>query len=206
MNLAEVQRRILRLLARHRLCHAGSCLSAAPILFELYRDHGDERIILSCGHAGVALYAILEARFGFDAEQLLARHGVHPVFDPLHRIYCSTGSLGMGLAIGLGYALAGRRTHVVISDGECAEGIVWETLAAAAAFARDRPLDLAVHVNANGWSALGPVDLDQLERRLREFWPVHFHRTGHGPLPGELADHYRVLTEEEAETYAARLC
>ena len=203
MNQKAIGRRIIDLCQRYGLCHLGSCFSCLPILLELYEKHGEDIIILSNGHAGVALYAVLEARFGLDAEDLLVRHGVHPCHDPAHRIYCSTGSLGMGLAVAVGYALAGRPAHCIISDGECAEGIVWESLA----FAATVPdLPLSVHVNANGWAATRAVDANQLEWRLKAFWPaVRLWRTSNAPFADSLFAHYRIMVREEAARYAADL-
>ncbi|HUX14871.1 MAG TPA: hypothetical protein VMW52_00265 [Phycisphaerae bacterium] len=199
MDRQAIGRRIIELCQRHGLCHLGSCFSCLPILLDLYERHGEDVIILSNGHAGVALYAVLEARFGFDAEELVQHHGVHPRHDPERRIYCSTGSLGMGLAVAVGYALAGRPTHCILSDGECAEGIVWESLAFAATVPN---LPLAVHVNANGWSATAAVDVERLEWRLKAFWPrVRLWRTSNQPFPDDLAAHYAVLDAQQAEHF-----
>jgi transketolase len=109
-------------------------------------------MILSCGHAGLALYVILEKYLGKDAEQLFLKHGVHPNKDVNDGIYCSTGSLGMGLSIALGRALVDRSRNVwcLISDGECAEGVVWESLN----FAQRECIDnLKVYCNWNGYAA-----------------------------------------------------
>lgn len=204
LDSVAIGRRIIDLCYRHKLGHLGSCFSCLPILMELYEKHGDDVIILSNGHAGVALYAVLEARFKMDAEGLLNRHGVHPRYSHKDRVYCSTGSLGMGLAVAVGYALAGQQTHCVVSDGECAEGIVWESLAYAATLPR---LPLNVHVNANGFSATKSVDTLMLEKRLKAFCPsVRVWPTTNHPFSDNLSSHYRILTEKEAENYAACLC
>jgi transketolase N-terminal domain/subunit len=107
----------------------------------------------------------------------------------------------MGLAAAVGYALAGKPTHCIISDGECAEGIVWESLA----YAAERPrLPLTVHVNANGFTALRPVNIEQLEWRLKAFYPtVRVWRTDNAPLANDLAAHYKTIGSEEGERYAA---
>jgi transketolase len=194
---------MLDIAARRRLSHLGSCCSCLPILCEIYAAHATDVVVLSNGHAGLALYCVLEHVFGHDAEALLERHGIHPCYDPQHGIYCSTGSLGCGLAVAIGYALAGLRTHVVVSDGECAEGIVWECLA----FVSEHPeLPITIHVNANGFAATRPVDRNTLSRRLYNFCPkLHFHWTTNAPFEGTVAAHYSTLTSEEAE-HAAGLC
>src|ERR1017187_7394879 len=120
MSLETVKARMLDIAWRGGLTDLGSCCSALPILYEIYRRaHRDDVVILSCGHAGLALYCCLEHFRENDAEDLYDRMGTHPERDEAEGIYCTTGSLGCGLAVAVGYAMAGRRTHVVISDGEC---------------------------------------------------------------------------------------
>jgi len=189
-SIDELSQRIIDISRRHHLSHVGSCLSCLPILVSIYESEPDSIVILSNGHAGLALYCVLEDVFGHDAEELLKRHGIHPCYDPQHHIYCSTGSLGMGIAVAAGYAMAGRKTHCIISDGECAEGIVWETLA----FMREHDLPLEVHVNANGWGAYRAISSCQLAARLLKFFPgVDVWFTTNKPMPDTLASHYVVL-------------
>lgn len=191
MDIERIRSRILDISRRHGLSHLGSCFSCLPILARIYEDHPDDVVILSNGHAGVALYCVLEAAFGFDAEGLLARHGIHPCFDPEHHIYCSTGSLGMGLAVAAGYAMAGRTVHCVLSDGECAEGMVWEVLRFLAEHA---DLSITVHVNANGWSAYRRINPIALQSQLEAVAPaVIFHPTSNCPFPDSLAAHYQKV-------------
>jgi transketolase len=179
---AAVRERILDISRRHNLSHVGSCVSCLPILLHIYNRYPDDVVVLSNGHAGLALYCVLEAVFGHDAEALLEKHGVHPCHDPENHIYCSTGSLGMGLAVAAGYAMAGRRTHCVISDGECAEGIVWEVLR----FLDSHDIPLSVYLNANGWGAYSRiVDATRYTGRSLYVW-----RTSNLPMPNSLAAHY----------------
>ena len=90
----------------------------------------EDIFILSSGHAALALYAVLEKYEGKNAEELFLKHGGHPHRDEENGIYCSTGSLGLGITVAVGRALANknRKVHVLISDGESAEGSVWEAL------------------------------------------------------------------------------
>ena len=125
-------RRIVDITYQEKLSHLSSTLSAAPILQEIYTArHNDEVVILSNGHAGLALYCVLEAKYGVDPVELLHKHGIHPGKDLDNHLYCSTGSLGSGLPIAVGHALATpeKRVFCMISDGECAEGSIWESLA-----------------------------------------------------------------------------
>ena len=123
-----------------------------------------DRFILSKGHAITTLYAVL-ARKGFFDPALLAtfnRDGTslpeHPSPHCVPGVEMATGSLGHGLSVGIGQALAGRilgrdyRTMALLSDGECNEGSVWE----AAMFAAAKRLDsLIAIVDFNKWQATG---------------------------------------------------
>lgn len=154
------------------MSHIGSCLTASNPIEAIYKVRkDDEPFILSNGHAGLALYCVLETWCKGNAEKLFDQHGVHPNFDPEHGIWASTGSLGHGLGIAVGYALSNRSrlVYVMISDGECAEGSIWESLR----IAYDQGLtNLRIVVLCNGYSALGKVDVDLLDQRLHAFMPV----------------------------------
>ena len=148
--------RILEISRKHKLSHLGSCLTAVDIIDEIYRiKKSDEKFVLSCGHAGLALYVVLENRWGWDAEDLFALHGVHPCRDKV--IDCSTGSLGQGLPIALGMAMADRSKNVycLISDGEASEGTIWET---ANVMRKYKVENLKVYCNWNGWGAYDKTD------------------------------------------------
>ena len=138
--------------------HPSSSLSAVEIMTALYfggllrhdaaRPEWPERdrFILSKGHAAPILYAVLAERgyFGVDRLSSLRRLGSplegHPNMRRLPGVEASTGSLGQGLSIGLGHALAGRvdrrdyRVYVLLGDGEVQEGQVWEAAMAAAQY------------------------------------------------------------------------
>jgi transketolase len=155
--------------------HLGSALSCVDILVALYwrvlkieaakpNDPLRDRFILSKGHAASALYATLAARGFFPAEWLdtFAKHGSPLAEQPAPGcapgVELATGSLGHGLPVGIGMALAGRIQHrdyrlfVVMSDGECNEGTVWE----AAMFAPNQKLEnVAIVVDYNKWQATG---------------------------------------------------
>jgi transketolase len=187
----------LRIVHRANASHIGSCLSIADVLAVLYgqvlrvdprRPHWPDRdrFVLSKGHAAVVVYAVLAERgffppqwletYGQDGSKLaghLAHHGVPGV-------EVSTGSLGHGLSIGCGMALAGKRegrpyrVFALLSDGECDEGAVWE----AALFAPHHRLDnLVAIVDYNRMQSFGPVAevlaLEPLADKWRAFgWAV----------------------------------
>lgn len=155
--------------------HLGSALSCVDILVAAYftavrideRKPDDplrDRCILSKGHAATALYATLAERGFFPKEWLdtFAQHGSPLAEQPAPNcapgVELATGSLGHGLPVGIGMAMAARiqkrdyRVFVIMSDGECNEGSVWE----AAMFAPATELEkLMVIVDYNKWQATG---------------------------------------------------
>ena len=193
-------KRLLELAYKHKQSHLSSSINALPLIDEIYSNkQKNDPFILSTGHAGLALYVVLEKHEGKDAEELLLRHGTHPNRNERDGIYCSTGSLGQGLPIAVGMALANkkRNVYVLISDGECAEGSVWEALRVAG---EQRLENLRVIVSANGFSALGKVDVNLLEDRLRYFYPVHIAKVDMYKYPEYLngvSGHYHVLSDDE---------
>jgi transketolase len=199
---------ILELSHRHGIGHLSSNLTTAEIFQEILNecDGVFPIVILSSGHAGLALYAAIEKFFHQPtAEHLIQKHGIQPHLDPTNHIHCTTGSLGQGITVAVGYAMAlpKENIHCIISDGECAEGCVWEALA----FARQHHLsNLIVHVNMNGYSALSAVDTAYLSERLKAFLPsVRIHTT-HGeqyPFLCGVHAHYKTMTDEEYESTKA---
>lgn len=197
--MKTLYRRLLDICYKNKLHHLGSYFSCLHILDKIYQSMNENDIfILSNGHSAVALYVILEKYYGLDAEQLLEKYGEHPKRNELDKIYCSTGSLGMGITVAVGRALANpnRNVYCMISDGECAEGSIWEALR----FSYEKNVNnLKIYVNANGWAAYDPVDLDYLEDRIKVFNPnVNFIRTSveHFGLSG-LDAHYINFTEKQ---------
>lgn len=166
-----LEKRIIDITFQEKLSHLSSCLSAHPIIHEIYNIKKDDEVfILSNGHAGLALYVELEYRYGIDPIMLLHKHGIHPGKDLENKLYCSTGSLGSGLPIAVGRALANRNKNVycLISDGEAAEGSIWESLR----FINIAKLDnLKVYANINGMSAYEYLNVEYLENRLKVFLP-----------------------------------
>jgi len=193
-------RRIIDITYKEKISHLSSTLSAAPILEEIYAQRkDDEVVILSNGHAGLALYCILEQKYGVDPVALLHKHGIHPGKDLDNHLYCSTGSLGSGLPIAVGHAIAtpNKKVYCMVSDGECAEGSIWEALR----FIQERPLDnLEVYVNINGLGAYDKIDVDYLVQRLQSFLPrIHIRKSEpyKWSFAQDLLTHYYVLKPED---------
>jgi transketolase len=176
------QDKIINIAKKHHFGHLGSNLTAYPIIKDIFKKKKlEEKFVLSCGHSGLALAVIL----GKEKEIKKNIHADKYWCD------CSTGSLGHGLGIAVGIALADRSKNVycLISDGECAEGSIWEALRIAG---EQKLTNLKVYCNANGWSAYGLVDLDALEKRLKAFFSVVFVRSKQiKPFTGQEAHYAR---------------
>ena len=200
MQMSIIQTRIIDITYQERLSHLSSTLSAAPILEEIYSQRqDDEVVVLSNGHAGLALYCVLEQRYGVDPVKLLHEHGIHPGKDLDNHLYCSTGSLGSGLPIAVGHALAtpNKTVYCMISDGECAEGSIWESLA----FIQQQPVDnLEIYVNINGMGAYDHINVDYLVQRLQAFLPrinIRISKPYAWSFAQDLLTHYYVLNEQD---------
>ena len=192
-------KRLLEISYKHQLHHLGSVtFSCLDTLDEIFSEmENDDIFILSNGHAPVALYVILEKYHSINAEELLLDLGEHPKRDEERKIYCSTGSLGMGITVAVGRAISDRKRNVycMISDGECYEGSVWEALQ----YAEEGTGQFKIYVNANGYAAYREVDLKNLENRLKAFNSnIQFKKTKveYFGLSG-ISAHYDQLTEEQ---------
>jgi transketolase len=192
--------RILEISFKNKLSHIGSSITIMPILELIYNKKNDKDIVvLSAGHAGLAQYVQIEKRSNglIDAEEMIHSMGIHPERNIKKGIYVSTGSLGSGILVAVGLAIANKERNIycVLTDGECAEGSVWEALA----FSELHKLtNLIIHVNINGFSAYDSVDRDYLENRLKIFYPrIIVHQTKNPEFLGDLNAHYYVLKEAD---------
>jgi transketolase len=200
--MTSTERRLIDITYQERLSHLSSTLSALPIIEEIYAKRKDDEVfILSNGHAGLALYVVLEKYYGVDPVAMLHKHGIHPGRDLENHLYCSTGSLGSGLPIAVGHALArpDRNVWVMISDGECAEGSIWEALR----YINEKNLkNIKVYANINGMGAYDSIDVLSLTARLKSFFPMINIRLSDPPtwsFAKNLLTHYYVLKPEDYE-------
>jgi transketolase len=194
----KIRGRLVRMSHMAETPHLASALSCVDILVAAYwgalridpdrpLDPGRDRFILSKGHAATALYAALAYR-GFFEETLLDSYNAdggalaeHPSRHCVPGVEASTGSLGHGLSLAVGMALAQRileipcRFFVLMSDGECNEGTTWE----AALFAPAQRIDNVVAIiDYNKWQATGRSNeimaLQPLADKWRSFgWHAH---------------------------------
>jgi transketolase len=194
LNLRE---HVVRMIGVGKAGHLGGSCSLAEIVTALYfgvmrfdpkniQDPDRDRLILSKGHSVLIQYAAL-MELGViplsEREKVKTIAGLlqgHPDMEKTPGIEAVTGSLGQGLSIGVGMALALRldkrpsRVFVIMGDGELAEGQLWEAAMAAARFGLDR---LTGIVDRNGLQATGPTrevfDIPNLEDKWKAFgWNV----------------------------------
>jgi transketolase len=187
-----LRKKVLEMTHRSGASHIGAAFSMVDIIAVLYQDimrvfpenpgHEDrDRFILSKGHAGVAVYAVLAEQGFFDKVLLdsfyqdgsaLSGHISH---IGVPGVEFSTGSLGHGVCVAAGMALAARmdgRSHRIFSvmgDGECQEGSVWEM----ATFAAHNALsNLIVLIDHNKLQSLDTLEKTMSVRNLGERWAV----------------------------------
>ncbi len=193
----RVRRHVLEMTSRGGSSHVGSALSCTDILAVLYGgvlriDPGlparpdRDRFLLSKGHAGAAVYAVLAETGFFPVEKLLTHYqdgsdlSGHVSHKGLPGVELSTGSLGHALAVGAGICLGAKRrgeahrTFVLLSDGECDEGSNWEAIMFAAHHGLD---NLVAVVDYNKIQSLAPVSetlaLEPFADKWRSFgWEV----------------------------------
>lgn len=196
----KLKKRLLQIAYKNKLGHLGSYFSSLEIVDEIYsKMDKDDIFILSSGHAALALYVVLEKYKKVDAEMLFEKHGGHPHRDEENFIYCSTGSLGMGICVALGRAVANpnRKVWVLISDGEAAEGSVWEALKT---INEEGITNIKVYVNVNGYAAYKTVDKNYLIDRLIAFLPdIYIRQTTVEQFPflKGLNAHYHIMSEKD---------
>ena len=185
-----IRGRLVEISHKSNTSHLGSSLSCVDILVAAYwdvlaidpkspDDPRRDRFILSKGHAAPALFTVLANR-GFFSPELLDSYAEpgscleeHPGPGCAPGVEVATGSLGHGLSLGIGMALAGRiqgysyRVFVLLSDGECNEGSVWEAAMLAPAHNLENVVAI---VDFNRWQATGRSCEVMALMPLREKW------------------------------------
>lgn len=167
-NQKELRKRLLEVIHTAKASHIGSCIGVIDIIDSIYQiKKNNDKFVLSNGHAAAALYVVLEKNkllSNIDLNEL----GVHPTRSEKNHIDVSTGSLGQGLPIALGMAMANNKKQVfcLVSDGEMAEGSMWEALRV---YQSKFPKNLRIIVSANGWGAYDPISQRDLKKRISGF-------------------------------------
>lgn len=194
--LKKARLRLLKMHFESGVGHIGGNLSALDVMLTLHHRvmRRDDRFILSKGHAAGALYVTLWSLGRLTEEQLTTFHSDHtklaghPVARGITDIPLSVGSLGHGLGLAAGVALANKltgqpgRVFCLLSDGEWNEGSTWESLGF---LAHHRLLQLILIVDSNGLQGFGTTaevfDLGSLSRKLVEFGLEVREVDGHEP-------------------------
>ena len=177
--------------------HIGGALSMCDILavlfkgvinlnLENFKTFDRDKFILSKGHSTLSYYAVLK-ELGFITKEELANYEGkdsflfgHPVRNLEKGIEFSTGSLGQGISLGVGVALAARlqkknnKTFIIVGDGECNEGSVWEAAMSASKYKLE---NLTIIVDKNNLQQTGTTEEvmpnDNLSNKWKEFgWDV----------------------------------
>ena len=197
MRNQDLKRRILQISYENKLSHIGSCLTAVDIIDEIYKTKKpDEKFVLSSGHAGLALYCVIEKYENIAADGIFNEHGIHPDRCDKCHISCSSGSLGHGLPIAVGMALADRTKDIycLISDGECSEGSIYEALN----ICEDKKINnLKIYINYNSWGAYRAIGEEKMQF-LPHFYAVCPTNMSEWPswLQGQLA-HYAIMSYDQ---------
>ena len=216
-----IRRHVIRMLAKAGSGHPGSSLSTVDLLVALFYNklkHNPQqpawpdrdRFVLSKGHGCPALYAVLAEKgyFGIDKLDTLRQFGSilqgHPCMKTTPGIEISGGSLGQGLSVGLGIALAAKldkkdyRTYVMLGDGEIAEGQVWEAAMAASHYKAD---NLCAIIDQNG------LQIDGFIHEIMSSYPIPDKWRGFGWHVIEINGHdYKAISSayDEAEKVKGR--
>ncbi len=173
-----IRKRIFEVAYRGGMGHLASCFSSVEIIYTLYlknvmkhdknvSNRARDRFILSKGHGGLALYTVLEMAGYISSDEIdtyLKPHAIiggEPNRGDALGIEVSSGSLGHGLSLGVGMAIAqkcdlsGAKTFVLVGDGECQEGSVWEAAMSASSFSLD---NLIVIMDCNQLQKTNRID------------------------------------------------
>lgn len=217
----ELRLEILEMTTRAGSGHPSSSWSSVEIVTALYFGgvlsyqpenplwEDRDRFIMSKGHAAPLLYAALAHAGYFSKDELKRLRDVgspvqgHPIQGLMPGVEATTGSLGQGLSLGLGHVLGGRlsdkkfRVYVLLGDGECEAGQIWEAAMAAAHF---KAGNLVAILDYNKYQETGPISreiaLEPLVDKWESFgWTVH-EVNGHNLE--EILDKYQLVKQLEA--------
>lgn len=182
------------------MSHIGSNLSCLPVLIEIYekKKEGDI-VILDNGHAHLS-HLVVKDEFEHDAMGIVSmdiletirKHGIH--CDRKAGCDASGGSLGHGLGIAIGYALANPMStvYVIVSDGSMMEGSNWEAIRLIGDLGIK---NIIIYTNFNGYSAVAKVDYYHLKNRMTQFLgrQIEFRQTDNTWKFDGVDGHYKKI-------------
>lgn len=214
-DLKEIKSNMLKMAHYSHASHIGAALSCVDLLYCIYKNFADitsqnvfsidrDKVILSKGHASIALYAVL-AEFGLLDKEKLKQYYIDGGVLPGHldkdseaAVDCSAGSLGHGLPIAIGMALANpkRKVFVIMGDGEIQEGSVWEGII----FAGKNPLkNLTIVIDKNNLQAFGKTtevaNYSSLKSTFNNFGLDAYEIDGHN-----ISEIYSILDKKSEKT------
>lgn len=196
----QCRRDIVDILTSVNSSHLGCAFSVIDILVTLYhavvsvdaikqQSPSRDYVILSKGHAASALYSVLASVDLIPREMLTEYHqgflGGHPTRTPAHGIEASTGSLGHGLPMAVGMALAAQhdglpsRFFVIVGDGECQEGSIWEATTMAVRLGLSNLTLIVDYNNLQGLDRSDDICTEPLDGKFKAFGCTVTHVDGH---------------------------
>ncbi len=200
----KLRKKIIEISFKNKAHHIGSELSCIDILTSLFYnyinlhnddifDKNSDIFIMSKGHAALAYYVVLAEKKFFTYEELeknflsnSGKLGGHPDYKAMNAIQVNSGSLGYGVSIGAGFALiakknnSNRKTFVLLGDGECNEGSIWESIL----FASHNELsNLIIVIDKNKLQGLGDtktvMNMKSMDKKFESFGCDVFNINGH---------------------------
>lgn len=190
MAQARYKKRILDLSKKLDSSHIGSCISMLPLLEDIYKKKlPNDKVILDNAHSHLAHLVVREWK-DEDIIKAIKEYSIHCDY----RICDATGgSLGHGIGIGLGMAIANPmdKVYVTVSDGSIQEGSNWEAMR----ISQDLKIkNLAIYANFNGFSAVSNIDVPALIAKLTMYHPdIKFYRTYNSLGYHSLEGHYKKV-------------
>ena len=218
---SRIRDMVIRMAYNHQSSHVGSCLSCVEIMVYLYyyKMKKGDIFILSKGHAALTQYCILNDLGIIPAQKLWdypKELGIHPELSKENMIFASTGSLGHGLGVGLGYAIANRdiNVYVLMGDGEMDEGSVYEALGLKGQLGATNLIPI---IDRNGFKGFGEIkmrtglpdghDFNEIDNRFSmvKEYPIIEFRTIKGKglkrFENELGGHYWSINNDDLNEY-----
>lgn len=204
--LTDIKKNILSMAHYSHASHVGSALSVVDILYVLYFKVANinkeninsldrDKIILSKGHASTALYSVLSAK-GLLNPACLTQYYIdggklpgHLDKDSTAGVDASAGSLGHGLSLGLGIAIANssHSVYVVLGDGECDEGSIWEAVSLASALNIKNLTAIVDNNNLQGFGHASEISGGNLADKFKSFGWMVCEEDGHNLIALERA-------------------
>ncbi len=184
---------VLDISRRLGLTHIGSNLSVLPILKRIYaHKNPKDKVVLDNAHAHLA-HLIVKGAPMLTAEEMILKYGIH--CDRQAGCDASGGSLGHGLGVSIGMAIAEPRIDVycIVSDGSIMEGSNWEALRMVGSL---KVPNLKIICNFNGYTAVSEIDRDALYRKVLAFVPemqVELYKSSNGDGFSGVQGHYKKL-------------